>query len=119
VFPGFLIAFDHHGTERIPTHAHPLSVSSPREEHSHAYETTHEHHAAGISHEQSAPALVRSESAAILATSMPPTLAIPLTFSASITVAGLAGALLMTRRGLIDQTAFPPATPPPSMAALL
>jgi hypothetical protein len=116
VFPGLLVAFDHHGVERIPAHAHLSMASSPQEGHSHAYEHGHEHSETSLSAEDATRVIIRRESATMPATSGPSILAIPPTFNACALTCQPAD-MLLARGTLSDQWAFPPATPPPTSLA--
>lgn len=113
-----IVAFDHHGAERIPAHGHLLAPGQTTA-HVHGFERPHEHpEEASASSGESVVSLVRSEPAVIVTTfSILTALAIPsfLLFLAALPP-GRPG--VGPRGELADQTSLAPLLhPPPSPSA--
>ena len=53
VVPGAVAAVDHHGLERVPTHAHATPLVGPEQRHVHGFEIPHGH-VASVEHVASA-----------------------------------------------------------------
>ena len=117
VFPGLLVAADHHGAERISTHAHVLPPGAMDQGHSHGFERPHTHENGIPLAEGAVPVLVRGEPASPLPISAPPS-AIALPLVAAILALTLRGSTLVSsRRALVAQATFAPPTRPPSALA--
>jgi len=114
VFPGFLIAVDHHGAERIGSHEHVAPSRSIDQNHSHGFERAHTHENGPPLADGIAPALVRGNPLAPLpASSSPSTIALPLVVA--ILALSIFRSTVVTRRSaLANQATFAPPTRPPS-----
>jgi len=119
VFPGFLIAGDHHGAERIRSHEHVARAGSMGPGHSHGFERPHTHENGSRLADGIVPALVRGNPLAPLPASSPPS-AIALPLVVAILALPIFRSTLVTRRSaLANQATFaPPTRPPSSLAAL-
>ena len=119
VFPGFLIAVDHHGAERIGSHEHVAPPGPLDPSHSHGFERPHTHANGPPLADGVAPVLVRGNPLAPLpASSAPSAIALPLVV-AILVLPSFKSTVATSRSVLANQAIFaPPTRPPSSLAAL-
>jgi hypothetical protein len=124
LWPMLLLAVDHHGAERIPTHKHIDPLGEPAVEHAHGFTLGHVHQTAepGVTVPPAAPSFtsrvtvriaeLAAPSLAILATWLLGTSSLPL-LALMLVLAARPRELLPLHRQRLGQTIPAPPTPPP------
>jgi hypothetical protein len=111
--PILLLALDHHGAERIPTHSHvePLAQAAPP--HVHGFEVRHVDTPVRNVEPPATPSVVAPEPAAVLVLSFAQVLGMPLDRAPIVMTSGPQDTARQ-RAVLADQTTADPPTPPPT-----
>jgi hypothetical protein len=137
LWPLLILAADHHGVERIPTHEHVDPLGTPAPEHQHAFSLDHAHDVADhgsaspehsvADHEPTSPTILplqvtsriiarmldlAAPTVAAVASSLLDNNEIPL-LAVIIVLGALSHAVIPGRRPRPTETAFSPPTPPP------
>jgi hypothetical protein len=110
--PILLVAIDHHGAERIATHAHLSPVGENVPPHVHGYEVPHTHGAPSANPEV-APLIVPAVPTVVVALALAQVSSLPISRPVTLKVVEPWDRILVPADLTGDQAAFDPPTPPP------
>ncbi len=123
MLPGLVVALDHHGAERIPTHMHLSADGAPVSTHSHEFEVSHRHGAMVESPVSQIATFVSLDGAPALGESSPALEALISFIALAVVTASVSSA--QDARGWIARQSrrpaefvFPPPAAPPRLPLL-